>query len=116
MKTNLPILPAMPSRIVTLKYDANKSRLLAKTAQAAAAATPPTTTDAAGSPGHLGKTTEANTSRAPSAVPTPTPAPAVAPAPMPTEAAEHGAPTRRYLNGKVTPHVMEGMKMVALHK
>lgn len=32
---------------------------------------------------------------------------------MPTEPAAHGAPTRQYLNNKVTYHVMEGMKIVA---
>ncbi|KAK2609948.1 hypothetical protein N8I77_003415 [Diaporthe amygdali] len=32
---------------------------------------------------------------------------------MPTEPAAHGAPTRQYLNSKVTYHVMEGMKVVA---
>lgn len=32
---------------------------------------------------------------------------------MPTEPAAHGAPTRQYLNSKVTYHVMEGMKIVA---
>ncbi|KUI60896.1 Set1 complex component sdc1 [Cytospora mali] len=32
---------------------------------------------------------------------------------MPTMAATHGAPTRQYLNSKVTYHVMEGMKIVA---
>ncbi|KAK7731022.1 COMPASS (complex proteins associated with Set1p) component [Cytospora paraplurivora] len=32
---------------------------------------------------------------------------------MPTEAAAHGAPTRQYLNAKVTYHVMEAMKIVA---
>lgn len=32
---------------------------------------------------------------------------------MPTEAAIHGAPTRQYLNSKVTYHVMEAMKIVA---
>lgn len=32
---------------------------------------------------------------------------------MPTEPAAHGAPTRQYLNSKVTYHVMEGMKIIA---
>lgn len=32
---------------------------------------------------------------------------------MPTEPAAHGAPTRQYLNSKVTYHVMEGMKTIA---
>ena len=29
---------------------------------------------------------------------------------IPTVAAEHGAPFRRYINGKVTPSLLEGMK------
>ncbi|KAL1854828.1 COMPASS (complex proteins associated with Set1p) component [Diaporthe australafricana] len=32
---------------------------------------------------------------------------------IPTEPAAHGAPTRQYLNSKLTYHVMEGMKIVA---
>jgi hypothetical protein len=32
---------------------------------------------------------------------------------MPTMAATHGAPTRQYLNSKVTAHVVEAMKIVA---
>ena len=32
---------------------------------------------------------------------------------MPTEPAAHGAPTRQYLNSKVTYHVMEAMKIIA---
>ncbi|ROW00410.1 hypothetical protein VMCG_07292 [Cytospora schulzeri] len=32
---------------------------------------------------------------------------------MPTMAATHGAPTRQYLNSKVTYHVVEAMKIVA---
>lgn len=32
---------------------------------------------------------------------------------MPTEVPLHGAPTRQYLNSKVTVHVMEGMKLIA---
>lgn len=32
---------------------------------------------------------------------------------MPAEAAENGAPTRVYLNQKVTAHVLEGMKLLA---
>jgi COMPASS component SDC1 len=32
---------------------------------------------------------------------------------IPKEAPPHGAPTRQYLNGKVTGPVLEGMKIIA---
>lgn len=32
---------------------------------------------------------------------------------MPPEPAAHGAPVRQYLNSKVTPALLEGMKMLA---
>ncbi|KAL5320547.1 hypothetical protein ACEPPN_011356 [Leptodophora sp. 'Broadleaf-Isolate-01'] len=47
-----------------------------------------------------------NTSRATSQHPDPTPT-------MPKEAPPHGAPTRQYLNSKVTGPLMEGMKLLA---
>ncbi|CZT00392.1 related to histone-lysine N-methyltransferase [Rhynchosporium graminicola] len=47
-----------------------------------------------------------NTSRAASLHPDPTPA-------MPKEAPPHGAPTRQYLNSKVTGPLMDGMKLLA---
>lgn len=47
-------------------------------------------------------------SRAPSAAPTPSA--------MPVEAAEHGAPTRVYMNTKVTYHLLAGMKELAKQK
>lgn len=50
-----------------------------------------------------------NTSRAPSANPQ-------LPPTMPAEAPAHGAPTRVYLNTKVTAHVLDGMKMLALER
>lgn len=53
---------------------------------------------------------ENNSSRAASAAPADRTADRVT---MPTEPAAHGAPTRQYLNSKVTYHVMEGMKIIA---
>ncbi|POS76265.1 hypothetical protein DHEL01_v205340 [Diaporthe helianthi] len=53
---------------------------------------------------------ENNSSRAASAAPADRTADRVT---MPPEPAAHGAPTRQYLNSKVTYHVMEGMKIVA---
>ena len=35
---------------------------------------------------------------------------------MPAEAALHGAPARQYLNSKVTPSLLEGMKKIALEQ
>jgi COMPASS component SDC1 len=32
---------------------------------------------------------------------------------MPSEPAAHGAPVRQYLNSRVTPALLEGMKMLA---
>ena len=32
---------------------------------------------------------------------------------MPSEPAAHGAPVRQYLNSKITPALLEGMKMLA---
>lgn len=32
---------------------------------------------------------------------------------MPAEAVPHGAPVRQYLNTKVTPSLLEGMKLLA---
>jgi COMPASS component SDC1 len=32
---------------------------------------------------------------------------------MPTEAPPHGGPTRQYLNSKITPVLLDGMKMLA---
>lgn len=55
----------------------------------------------------------------PTLAPTPIPvavSPAPAPAPgltMPAQASPHGAPVRQYLNSKVTPTLLEGMKTIA---
>ena len=35
---------------------------------------------------------------------------------MPTQATPHGAPTRRYMNEKITRHLLEGMKRVAIER
>jgi COMPASS component SDC1 len=35
---------------------------------------------------------------------------------MPSKAAAHGAPARRYLNEKVTPVLLEGMKRLAMEQ
>lgn len=126
-----------PSRIVVLKYNPNRLSQLQTTAGAGtttANTTPITqaittmfsTTNANGasSPAAAAATTPARTStptlsgqqqppgsasRAPSAVPADRAA-------MPVEAAENGAPTRVYLNTKVTSHVLDGMKVLAREK
>ncbi|KAH8676722.1 hypothetical protein BGZ60DRAFT_403249 [Tricladium varicosporioides] len=60
-----------------------------------------------GTPGRNTNGTDANvTSRATSQHPDPAPA-------IPKEAPPHGAPTRQYLNGKVTGVLLEGMKIIA---
>ncbi|KAI9803483.1 MAG: hypothetical protein M1825_001826 [Sarcosagium campestre] len=38
------------------------------------------------------------------------------PAAVPLQAVEHGAPFRVYLNGKVTPSLIEGMKQLGLEQ
>lgn len=128
-----PIDP--PSRLVVLRYNPNRLSQL-QTPAAASAATAATTTTAAqvtsnpttnnnitnGASSPAAASTPARTStptlqqqppasasRAPSAVPTDRAA-------MPAEAAENGAPTRVYLNTKVTSHVLDGMKVVAKDK
>lgn len=103
--------PSTPSRVVTLQYDPNKRPILQPAAAAATAATNNHTNGvsspaAAATPAR----TSTPTPRAPSAVPTP------AAATMPAEAAENGAPTRVYLNTKVTSHVLDGMKMLVKEK
>lgn len=100
-----------PSRVVTLQYDPNKRPILQPAAAAATAATN-NHTNGASSPAAAATParTSTPTPRAPSAVPTP------AAATMPAEAAENGAPTRVYLNTKVTSHVLDGMKMLAKEK
>ncbi|KAI0196854.1 hypothetical protein F4808DRAFT_439432 [Astrocystis sublimbata] len=59
-----------------------------------------------GTPKQENANTATNTSRAASAHPD-------ASFTMPAVAAQHGAPVRKYLNTKVTPHLLEGMKLVA---
>ena len=41
---------------------------------------------------------------------------AAAEAVMPAQATPHGAPTRRYMNEKLTRHLLEGMKRVAIER
>lgn len=117
-------LAGSPSCIVKLKVKANRLRAITQGSQDVAPAD--------------GASTNANTTPTPGPVAT-TPAPAAisgaagsparAPTPvkadansaaaavsMPAEPAAHGAPTRVYLNTKVTQHVLEGMKVVALKK
>lgn len=57
---------------------------------------------------------------APAPVPTAAASRAASAAPtsstMPTEAVEHGAATRVYMNTKVTYHLLAGMKELAKHK
>ena len=44
------------------------------------------------------------------------PDPGVAGFTIPTDAPVHGAPTRQYLNSKVTGPLLEGMKMIAMEQ
>ena len=37
-------------------------------------------------------------------------------APPPSGPTPHGAPVRQYLNGKITPHLVDGMKWLAVHE
>lgn len=57
-----------------------------------------------------------NSTQPPSRAPSVNPTSAAAAATMPAEAPAHGAPTRVYLNTKVTAHVMDGMKMLAVER
>ncbi|KAL2065112.1 hypothetical protein VTL71DRAFT_4252 [Oculimacula yallundae] len=59
-----------------------------------------------GTPSRMTNGSNDSTSRATSLHPDPTPT-------MPKEAPAHGAPTRQYLNGKVTGPLMDGMKLLA---
>lgn len=97
------------SLVVTLKYNPNRlSRQLQQTLNS-------NYTNGASSPAAVATParTSTPTPRAPSAVPADrTPAAAT----MPAEAAENGAPTRVYLNSKVTSHVLDGMKVLAKEK
>lgn len=57
---------------------------------------------------------------APAPAPTP-PAPttrpsSIPPAPIRTQPVAHGGPTRQYLNQHLTPHLLEGMKYLAMQE
>ncbi|KAG8159382.1 hypothetical protein KVR01_011043 [Diaporthe batatas] len=85
----------------------------APTTTASSSTNPPTpnrTATPTGSKESVPARLENNSSRAASAAPADRTADRVT---MPTEPAAHGAPTRQYLNSRVTYHVMEGMKIVA---
>lgn len=85
----------------------------ATTTTASSSTNPPTpnrTSTPTGSKENMPARLENSSSRAASAAPVDRTADRVT---MPTEPAAHGAPTRQYLNSKVTYHVMEGMKIVA---
>ncbi|PSR82280.1 hypothetical protein BD289DRAFT_483957 [Coniella lustricola] len=111
------------SHIVVLKYNADRASKIFKDAAVPGSTAPVPAHDAAGSVGSPARTSTPNasgrfkddqqqgatTSRAPSAVPTER-------ATIPAEAVENGAPTRVYLNQHVTQHLLDGMKLLALHK
>lgn len=92
----------------------NSNNINAPTTTASSSTNPPTpnrTSTPTGSKESVPARLENNSSsRAASAAPADRTADRVT---MPTEPAAHGAPTRQYLNSKVTYHVMEGMKIVA---
>jgi len=74
----------------------------------ASTTTPATTTPAPELPADI------NMSKPVEAVSSPrNPPPAASTPAMPVEAQQHGAPTRRYLNTKVTASLLEGMKKLA---
>lgn len=113
-----------PSRRVVFKYNANHASRIFKDTATQGTAAPVPNYDGAGSVGSPARTATPNasgrfkeeqqqqgttSSRAPSAVPAER-------ATIPTEAVENGAPTRVYLNQNVTQHLLDGMKMLALHK
>ncbi|KAF3769347.1 hypothetical protein M406DRAFT_251344 [Cryphonectria parasitica EP155] len=115
---------SLPSCIVVLKCNANSlARILKNDSTQAPSAVLTTNYDGAGNVGSPARTATPNvpgrvkddqqqagsSSRTPSAVPTERAA-------MPAEAAPNGAPTRVYLNQKVTQHVLDGMKMLAVKK
>lgn len=109
-------LDAPPSRIVKLNANADRLRALLQGLQDV------TPADAAAPrESHSNTMTPVPAASTPAAsAPTPpVKAEAVAPTTaasvaMPAEPAAHGAPTRVYLNAKVTQHLMEGMKELAL--
>lgn len=112
-QTSIPTSPRL-SRIVVLKY--NPDRLSPSQMQ-------PATTSATTSNHNNGNQTNgasspaAATTPARTSTPTPARAPSAAPAAaMPAEAADNGAPTRVYINTKVTSHLLDGMKVLAKEK
>lgn len=117
VKRNASPLPNTPSsRIVTLKYDTEKLVPLFQAANLATTTTAntpagPSTSDApVESPARAGTATPSSNTM-PSTTTTTTTGRA-----MPAEAVENGAPLRVYLNTKVTQHVTDGMKKLALEK
>ena len=57
---------------------------------------------------------------APVPAPVPTPQPSTRPASVapsrPAQPVAHGGPTRQYLNQRLTPHLLEGMKYIAMNE
>lgn len=82
--------------------------------------------NAANVPAHLKAMPSQGTPNGSTSAPAPAPVPTAAasraasaaptPSAMPTEAAEHGAATRVYMNSKVTYHLLAGMKELAKNK
>lgn len=126
-----PFVVVSPSRIVTLKTNADRIRALCQdyhqdiapiNGASTNADTIPTPALGATTPAPAPAAVSSAATGSPARAPTPgkadssNAAAAAAAVVMPAEPAINGAPTRVYLNTKVTQHVLEGMKLVALKK
>lgn len=113
-KSGLVHLKAPSDFLAQLSLASNNATANTATATTASSSTNPSTPNRTstptGSKEGVPARLENSSSRAASAAPADRTADRVT---MPTEPAAHGAPTRQYLNSKVTYHVMEGMKIVA---
>lgn len=113
-KPGLVHLKAPSDFLAQLSLASNNATANTTTATTASSSTNPSTPNRTstptGSKEGVPARLENSSSRAASAAPADRTADRVT---MPTEPAAHGAPTRQYLNSKVTYHVMEGMKIVA---
>lgn len=115
LSSEISSLNPPPSRIVVLKY--NPNRLFSSQLQPGTTSTTTTTTNNNGNHTNGASSPAAAATPARTSTPTPARAPSAAPAAvMPADAAENGAPTRVYINTKVTSHLLEGMKVLAKEK